>query len=74
MVYKKKWSKTCEAANKLEAMIDDGRISGNELPRDVWLMDKSFQDYDLTNFRSNYNKLKAKKAVHMSIIYIMLIY
>ena len=58
-----KWSSKCAAYIKLYKQFRDGTIDPfNYVPRNVWLSDPLYTQYDLTRFRTNISRM-AKVAI-----------
>ncbi|CAB9507357.1 hypothetical protein SEMRO_302_G112320.1 [Seminavis robusta] len=55
---KKTFSKNTEAYKILQKMFEDGLISPTDKPSDVRLSKTEFQEYSVTQFRSQFNKMK----------------
>ena len=51
-------SKNSEAVRLLREKFECNEITGDETPKQAWLMDPLFQQYKLENFRTCYNNMK----------------
>jgi hypothetical protein len=53
-----KWTQTCDAAQILKSMIENGEVAQGALPKDVYKMRDEFQRYPLKMFRNGFYNMK----------------
>jgi len=56
-------SKNTESYKKMEAAIINGDFDQNANPKDIWATDQLYYMWDLTRWRSTWNRLKAEHGV-----------
>lgn len=50
------------ASVKLREWLSTGKLTGEEEPKEVWLMDPLFMNHKLANFRTCYNNSRKEKC------------
>ncbi len=59
-----KWTQNCQAQLKLEELLSSGKINTNAKPSDVKHQYEEFNCFSVDNFRTHFNKTKAKMGLY----------